>query len=232
MTDAKDCRALAQPVLALSHHGTNDERSPDIDAPVPTVAGHGGLGLADPIIAQLYGGNIETGAADSIDDPLATVTASNHHALVEPIVASIHGLKGGDGRTRTIDEPLGTTGASGNQHALAETAIAPHGASAPGDIDSPAAGPYFLLDGMPIAINILYRMLHSSELARAHSLGHVRFAGNESDAIKQIGNSIPAQTASKMIAGVLLPTLAEFEDFARAIDSRVNPLSALSARCA
>jgi len=80
------------------------------------------------------------------------------------------------------------------------------------DVTLPENGPFFYYDGIPISINILYRMLHSSELAAAHSLGHVEFAGSEADAVKQVGNSIPRETAAAMIGQVLLPVLISYHD--------------------
>lgn len=280
-----DRHYLAEPILAVVQHGENDERTPDLNAPLPTVTSKGSTGLASPVIAQLYGSNVACnggGGVDSVDDPLSTITAGgNHHALAEPLIATVHGLKGNENRCRSTDEPIGTIAAGGNQHALAEPVITSRNNAQKGErrahtMDEPLPtatgsgagylaepvvaearvmsnhhgnagvsineplpsattgtgggigvaepsltvasdallddGPYFMLDGVRVGINILYRMLHSSELARAHSFGDVKFSGAEKDAVKQIGNSIPVETAAAMIGSVILPVLAEFDD--------------------
>jgi DNA (cytosine-5)-methyltransferase 1 len=285
----KDCRALAEPTLAIVQHGENDERHADINRPMHTLTGKGStiltqpaLGnpgalkaeLAQPFIAQIYGSNIEAGGTDSVEDPLSTVVAGGkHHALAEPVIATVYGQRDGkendDGRCETTDKTLGTIVAGGKHHALAEPIISSHhatrhgedrtrtldkplstivgggggylalpfivpnfgerenqlprvhaidapvptitshGAGAVIDVALPNNGPYFLYDGLPVHINILYRMLHSSELAAAHSIGHIRFVGSETAAVKMVGNSIPAKTAAAMIGHVLLPVLAQ-----------------------
>lgn len=338
-----DRHYLAEPILAVVQHGADDERTPDLDAPLPTITSKGSTGIAEPIIAPLYGSNIACGAVDSVDEPLSTVSAQgNHHALAQPVIATIHGLKSdSEDRCRSVDEPLGTVAAGGKQHALAEPVIvarnnaelgdrrahsveeplptatgrgagylvepiivsrhnARHGEdrtrsldeplptatgtgagylaapvivnqkgkstyrsideptptitaqvkslgvaepvitsnhfeNAGGAIDEPLPtctsatggglgiaqptlyidptllpddGPFFLLDSMQIACNILYRMLMSRELANSHSLGNLDLShASEADATKMVGNSIPAETAASMIGHVLRPVV-------------------------
>ncbi len=312
-----DRHYLAEPILAVVQHGTNDERTPDLDEPLPTVTGRGSTGIAEPIIAPLYGSNVACGAVDSVDEPLSTVSAQgNHHALAQPVIATIHGLKGdNDDRCRSVDEPLGTVAAGGKQHALAEPIIvarnnAHHGerrcrsideplptatgsgagyiaepvlinqkgqstyrdigepaptitahvkslgvaepvitsnhfANAGATLDEPLPtctsatggglgiaqptlyvdssllpddGPYFLLDALQIAINILYRMLMSKELAASHALGNLDLSHcSEADAVKLVGNSIPAETSAAFIGHVLEPIVNRlFHSFAAA----------------
>jgi DNA (cytosine-5)-methyltransferase 1 len=78
--------ALCEPSL-LPQHGGGALRS--VDAPAPTVATDGAIGLVEPFLVKFYGA---AKGAQSVKEPLDTVTAKDRHALVRPIVV-IRGQK-------------------------------------------------------------------------------------------------------------------------------------------
>lgn len=89
---------------------------------------------------------------------------------------------GAGGVARLLDDPLPTVAATGHIQ-LAEPAV----------------------DGY--RIDILYRMLHWRELARAMSFDdegeEYQFAGTATDITKQIGNAVPGRTAKALIRALL-----------------------------
>jgi DNA (cytosine-5)-methyltransferase 1 len=117
---------LCEPFI-VPQFGEREGQSPrfhSLDAPLPTVTGHGAGALVQPFIAELRGGKY----ANSIDDPLSTVTTKGaHHALVEPFLLSMehgnsvppsfmttvnHGMPGGANRNGRrvydLDNPMPT----------------------------------------------------------------------------------------------------------------------------
>ena len=115
---------------------------------------------------------------------MPTIAASGHIQLAEPFVAHItHHDR--SNRARGVSEPLPTiTGANRGELALA----------------APALGGEYCID-------ILYRMLHWTELARATSFedeGHpYRFTGTATEITKQIGNAVPIRTGTALCAALL-----------------------------
>lgn len=195
---------LAEPTIVSNHH----ENVPNIvDEPLgsATTATGGGMFLAQPTIISRN--NAEHGgerAPSSIDDPLPTATTRGAGNLAQPFLTPNFGERENQTpRNHAIDAPM--------------PAVTSHGAGMLVDIDFSEGippntiMPYFMIGNQVIAINIRYRMLHSSELAAAHSLDHVQFSGTETDAIRQIGNSIPARTAAAFITHALRPVFARLE---------------------
>jgi DNA (cytosine-5)-methyltransferase 1 len=99
-----------------------------LDAPVPTIAAGGHVGLAEPVIVKLTHGDRKR--ERSIDEPLPTITTANRGeiGIAEPfIVQPAHGSGGGrgdTGRVHSVDAPIGTIPAS-NRFALAEPFLIP-----------------------------------------------------------------------------------------------------------
>jgi site-specific DNA-cytosine methylase len=154
-------------------------------------------GLAQPSIVSNHFNN----ESQSLEEPgcTATTATGGGMGLTQPVVTQNFGERTTQKpRSRTIDESSFTaTGHGAGMLAQTEAAA------------TPASLMFFFTIGETrYYINIRYRMLHSSELAKAHSLGHVNFAGTESDAIRQIGNSIPARTAAAFIGHQLAPVFA------------------------
>ena len=115
------------------------------------------------------------GSIRSVDQPLPTITTSNPIGLVEPFVASYYGTK----NLSPVSAPLPTV-TTKDRFAL----VLP------------------MVDGRVLDIRL--RMLKPHELARAMSFGDdYRFAGNQGDQVKQIGNAWPCRLGQALIGELL-----------------------------
>lgn len=186
-----------------------------LDYPLPAVTSHGAGALVEPYLVRAAHGE---GAGKTrrwgkgehtIGEPLPTVTGSPDFALVEPFL--LHTGTGGFS-ARSVAGPLPTVTAGGYQVALAAAAV---------DADQkPATGRVVWVDGAPVLVDILFRMLRNPELAAAMSFTDedytYEFTGTETEITKQIGNAVPVRTARALIAAhiedmlpVAEPVLAE-----------------------
>lgn len=63
------------------------------------------------------------------------------------------------------------------------------------------------IDGILYKLDILFRMLSNPELARAHSFDDserkYEFKGTVAEVTKQIGNSVPCETAAALVTTIL-----------------------------
>ena len=179
----KDRFALATPFLA-AYHGES-QRISQSDDPLPAQDTANRFGVATPFLVPNFGERPgQAPRTHSIMEPAPTIAASGHIQLAEPFVAHItHHDR--SNRARGVSEPLPTiTGANRGELALA----------------APALGGEYCID-------ILYRMLHWTELARATSFedeGHpYRFTGTATEITKQIGNAVPIRTGTALCAAML-----------------------------
>jgi DNA (cytosine-5)-methyltransferase 1 len=182
----KDRFALATPALIRAGHGddrhTPEGRVVDQDEPIPAITGSNEIGVATPFLVANFGERPgQAPRTHAIADPAPTICGSNTIAVAQPFVAPIT-HQDGSNRCRGVDEPLPTiTGANRGEQALAIPAL--------------AEGYY---------IDILYRMLHWSELARATSFEDegrpYHFTGTATEITKQIGNAVPIRTGAALCA--------------------------------
>jgi DNA (cytosine-5)-methyltransferase 1 len=185
----KDRFAVATPTLIRAGHGddrhTTDGRVLNGADPIPAITGSNEIGVATPFLVPNFGERPgQEPRTHDLVDPVPTIAASGHIQLARPIVAPITHSDGSN-RARSVDDPLPTlTCAHRGEQALAEPALA---------------------DGY--YIDILYRMLHWSELARATSFedqGYTyAFTGNSTEITKQIGNAVPIRTGTALCANAL-----------------------------
>lgn len=162
-----------------------DPRTHSIEEPVPTIAGSGHIQIAQAVIAPCTHHDTSHRARGA-DEPLPAITGANRGelTLAQPFVSlCTHGNEGNNGRS--VEEPIGTvTTAKGGEMTLATPAL--------------AEGYY---------IDILYRMLHWSELARATSFEDegrtYHFTGTATEITKQIGNAVPIRTGTALCAAAL-----------------------------
>ena len=175
----RDTHALVQPFITHStHHGKRRPHS--VKEPLPTVTGarRGEMNLIEPVIVQTdnTGGNGK--CTSSIHAPIKTVVSKQSMGLVEPFVVKYYGTGKG---CKHLRQPL----------------------------DTVTTKDRFLLvqpkTGKVIAeLDIRFRMLQPHELAAAHSFPkHYIFTGTKEDQTKQIGNSVPVQTARAHILSLL-----------------------------
>jgi len=150
--------------------------------------------------------------AESVDDPIPCVTVKEHYALCTPIV--MDHFKGGN--IQDGSKPLGSQ-TTHDRYSVIQLFVIDM--SRPGGPDSghirPSKEPMrtittydnvqgvfpVLEDGRVIDIRI--RMLKPSELAAAHSFPKgYKLSGSRADQVKQIGNSIPVQTAKAIVKAI------------------------------
>lgn len=156
-----------------------------VSEPMPTVTGSESMAVAKAFIAPCTHQD-ESNRTRDIGEPLPTITGANRGelALSLPFIANYHGQKSeNDHRVCAVNDPLPTQDTE-NRYALATPAV---------------ANGYY--------IDILYRMLHWSELARATSFEDqgktYQFTGTATEITKQIGNAVPIRTGSALCAAIL-----------------------------
>ena len=203
----------AEPFLVLlrgtdsGHLGAASSRS--VESPIPTLtAGGEHVGLCQPFFVHYYGNH--AGKIDSerrlrdIESPIPAQTTENRFGLVQPLILP----QCTPGMIRPVTDGLPTITATG-AHGLIEPFIVKYfgngGAVSIGDpLDTITTNDRFGLvrpmliriGGEEYLLDILFRMLTPAELARAHSFpAGYTFAGNKSEVVKQIGNSVPVLTA-------------------------------------
>lgn len=191
----KNWGEFAEPFLVLlrgTKEGTLKNSAISIDAPIPTLStscGH--LALCRPlIIPQLSSGKIRT-----IENSIPTITTTAAHAIVQAIIMDGEGFPGmppflvkyyGNSTAVSIHRPLDTL-TTEDRFGLCRPVLIKTG-----------SGKFYF--------DLLYRMLTPLECARAHSFpdGYFNLPGlSDKEIKKQIGNSVPTETATSMCHAAL-----------------------------
>ena len=144
----------------------------------------------------------------STHEPLRTQTGRDRFALVTPLVMG----KQSSPAVRLVDEACPTITASGNLMLLTPVVMGQQSCAVPRQITKPCptvstAGAISL--STPVVqsgkiVDLYFRMLKPSELARVHSFpDNYEITGNKSEQIKQIGNSVPVATARALCTTAL-----------------------------
>ena len=195
------------------------------DEPAPTITGGGAISFVQPMIVEYYG----KGETRSVDDPLTTATTKARHALAQPTMVRMDGSSGHGGtgaeapavhacivpnfgersaqkpRVHNIDDPAPTVTSRG-AGCLALPTVAEVDREQLEHIDPRRV---VLLNGEPYLLDIRYRMLRNTELARAMSFTNeereYQFVGNVTEVTKQIGNAVPVRTAAALVKAMLAP---------------------------
>ena len=174
-----------EPFLVNRRGENGTARCHRIDQPVPTITTRGGGYLCRPTFSEIplpfvvqYNG---TGTAHGIDRPLSTITTIPKHGLTCPAIVPAN--RGNSCRRQ-----------------LPDTAESPD----PAVCDRRRL---IIIDGMPHLLDIQFRMLSNSELARAMGFTDdehaYEFAGNTSEVTRQIGNAVPVHTAYALVKATL-----------------------------
>lgn len=180
-----------------------------VDEPLDTITTLDRFGLVCPV-THAGGGN----RARSTQDPLPTLTTSKggHLAFVAPTTHH-----DGSDRARDVTNPLPTiTGARRGELAFITASFGErtHDLDLPmptipaqGSIRVAAAAHEGGVEFEGQRYDILFRMLHWRELARAMSFSDAEqeyeFAGTKTEITKQIGNAIPVRTARALVRAAL-----------------------------
>lgn len=197
---------LCQPFILKMR---NNQNCAKVDEPLSAIACSGAHHeLCQPIIVEIT----NNGKARKIKQPIGTQTSKDHFAIVRSFVL---GQQGG-ATLRPDGEPCPTVATGG---AIRKVDVAILDMSRPGGHDSGhvrsakqplqtlttcdnVQGVFAVLeDGRLLDVRI--RMLKPSELAAAHSFPQgYKLSGTRADQVKQIGNSIPVQTAKAIVKAI------------------------------
>jgi DNA (cytosine-5)-methyltransferase 1 len=189
-----------------------------VSEPLPTIP----CGGAHSLITPYYGGGSGK-SCKPVDRPLDTITTLDRFGLVVPTTHA-----GGHNRARDVTDPLPTlTTAKRGELAFITASFGERDGQLPRTHDLelpmptiPAQGSVRLAqavageggEGDDLEVDgqrydILFRMLHWRELARAMSFSdddqEYEFAGNKTEITRQIGNAVPVRTARALVRAAL-----------------------------
>lgn len=223
----KDCFGVATPTLIRAGHGDDghsmEGRVLDPAEPIPAITGSNEIGVATPFLVPNFGERPgQEPRTHAIGEPTPAITATGHIQLAQAFIAPCTHYDASN-RARGVDEPLPTvTGANRGELTLARpfVSLCTHGnvrnfgrsTDQPIPAVTTAKGGEMTLATPVIAegyyIDILYRMLHWSELSRATSFEDqgekYQFTGTATEITKQIGNAVPIRTGKALCAGLLV----------------------------
>jgi DNA (cytosine-5)-methyltransferase 1 len=233
---------LAEPHLIDVRHGDSPHRPRSIDEPLGTVCTKNGVGMVEPFIASYAerdgdGSGKTASVPKSVNEPLATVITRDRFGLVEPFIVPAQGQG-----TKALDEPLPTVTAGARGVRFIEPFLAAHFGEGPSQsprthsLDDPAptvtgrgAGDLVVptlteasadapadrvveIDGKLYVLDIKFRMLQPSELARAQGFpSDYQFSGTKSDRTAQIGNAVPVSVAYALMKQALTTLFGPME---------------------
>lgn len=181
---SKARHVLCEPFLLPQMSGG---RNRTMDEPVPTLTTTSrGVGVVQPYLVNVCHGNGEDKSpkADirrtrSLDVPVPVITTANQWAIVQPFLIKYYGT----GISRSVDIPLDTVTCK-DRFGLVK--------------------PMIKMDGKNYVLDIMLRMLQPNELSLAQGFPKdYVFTGNKNERTKQIGNSVPVNTARALVAAVL-----------------------------
>lgn len=201
-TTTKEHHALCSPIVI--DHFRNGEAQ-DGTKPIGAQTTHDRYSVVQAFVVKMN----NHATVEDIEKPLTTVTTSGtHHLLCQPLILG----QNGGATARPATEPCPTIATAGAIRVATPVIL---DMSRPGGCDSghvrSADQPLqtlttcdavqgcfpVLADGRVVDIRI--RMLKPSELAAAHSFPKdYVLTGNRSEQVKQIGNSVPVETAAAM----------------------------------
>ena len=197
--------SLVRPSI-IQYYGASYAQA--VDTPLSAITSNNKHALIKPTLVEYYGNST---AAD-IDEPLPTVTAKGRHGLVNPALIQVNhgngsqGDRGNDRRAQSVDDPLPSITTSRGL-GLAEPVLLDEvfaGEMADAGIDPRRL---IVLDGQPYLLDMRFRMLQNSELARAMGFEDddtkYEFIGNISEVTKQIGNAVPVRVAKALVKAAL-----------------------------
>ena len=196
--------ALIQPTV--TKHTIPDQHGPpradEAEDPQPTKATKHQNSLANPTLVEVNHGNFpndlsaDDRRAHSIDQPLGVVTSVRNIGLAQPMLAQAS-QTGGNGSSSDADRQPARTEAILQQ--AQEEGIDPRR--------------LVFIDDQPFILDIRFRMLQNTELARAMGFQDeetdYEFVGNAGEITKQIGNAVPVNLAQALVRAALDPATPE-----------------------
>jgi DNA (cytosine-5)-methyltransferase 1 len=198
--------ALCQPLI-IDHFKNGEAHS--VDEPLGSQTTHDRYSVATPFIVE----HRNNGTAKPLDGPIGAQTTKDKFSICTPLILG----QNGGAQALPVAKPCPTIATKGAIR-LATPVIVDM--SHPGGNDSGHIGSaddpirtITTFDNVQLAlpmledgrlIDIRLRMLKPSELAAAHSFpADYKLAGNRTEQIKQIGNSVPVMTAAAICEAAL-----------------------------
>ena len=203
---------IVDPML-VEFYSNSDTAS--IHEPLRTVTTKDRHGLACPTIIELAHGNGKRGDRDndrrahSVDEPLGSITTSPGLGLSYPIVMKFSQTKSNGAYSRSVNEPLATI-TTKNDTTLVVPVVEAYVNQAVHNAIDTEIDPrrIVMIDGQPFLLDIRFRMLDNTELARAmgfdDEVQKYEFVGNKTQITKQIGNAVPVNLAAALVKSILV----------------------------
>ena len=203
VTTSGNHHELCQPFIVRLR---NNQDCADIDKPLSAISCSGAHHeLCTPIIIE----HMNNGRARSVKEPIGVQTTHDRYSLVQSFILGQHG--GATLRPDTDPCPtIACAGALRKVDAIVIDTSRPAG-PASGHIGSAkkpirtlttcdnVQGVFAILEDGRL-LDVRLRMLKPSELAAAHSFPKdYKLSGSRADQVKQIGNSIPVETAKAIV---------------------------------
>lgn len=216
----KECGDWIEPFLVVlrgTAPGQINSSVRKVDSPIPAITAEGGhVALCRPFIIPQQSG----GSSRSTDGPVNAICTKGAASLIQPFIIATGHTGSGASRVRSVSAPISTL-VTKAEHCLCQPFLVQYyGNGMARSVDAPVdaittadrfglARPVIInLDGRTFLFDVLFRMLTPEELARAHSFPiDYHFAGNKSEIVKQIGNSVPVATARALCRSRLMPGL-------------------------
>lgn len=196
---------MAEPMILAQ--GARDEGRP-VSLPIATIPTKGAHALISP-----YYGSGSGKTCKPVTEPLDTITVQDRFGLICPVTNA-----SGGPNPRDIESPIPTLQTSKGGHlAFITASFGERDGQLPRVHDLelpvptiPAQGSVRMAEGVEEGgqqYDILFRMLHWRELARAMSFSDAdsdyEFAGTKTEITKQIGNAVPVRTARALVRAAL-----------------------------
>ena len=214
---------LANPAIIELAHGNgpqgdrgNDRRVHSTEDPLGSITTSPGLGLAQPNAGALLVQTSQTGGNGSYskpaDQPVPTLTTRNDVSVVTPtahpfVVPNFGEREGQSPRVHDIGEPVPAVTSRG-AGSLVTPMLSATELLERLQQDNIDPRRLALINGQPFILDIRFRMLMNSELARAMGFTdeeyQYEFAGNTTQVTKQIGNAVPVRLATALVREALL----------------------------
>jgi DNA (cytosine-5)-methyltransferase 1 len=200
---------LVQPYIVGTGGPTGSGRPRSTKDPLKTVLTNNRAALIEPFIITPGGPNLPGGR--SVKKPLATVMCKDRMAVVNPYLVKVNHA-GKKRQAHDIGKPMPTLTAKNGFAVIAPMLVKYFGTGRAKPTSKPVdtlttkdrMGLAVPLAKGDYAIDILFRMLNPSELARAMSFPEgYEFVGKKEDIVKQIGNAVSVGKARALCMAIL-----------------------------
>jgi DNA (cytosine-5)-methyltransferase 1 len=142
---AKNDRVIVAPYITkICQHGSNSDRTSDIQEPLRTLVSKNEDLVVTPFLAHRYGeAPHQQTRGQKVDEPIRTVTPdANTGMLIAPTMIQYNGEKGGEARGQSLEDPINTIPTENRFGVVAPVIVGSGGpgySGKPRPVDQPAA---------------------------------------------------------------------------------------------